>query len=577
MQIQAIRHWWLSAAGLVVTLLLVGCGDHPSKRDPELGTGSLQLQTANAASHLEGIVDLTRTIREDPFSLAIPLNGERPSVTSSLPVGSYRATLRDGWKLWRLATTSPTDVTYLATASSLAPNPATIASGETTQVTITISLGESETVVFGPGSVALAVDVEDAGLACGGCAPSDLCLAVGGSHRCVTPCDPRGNVANQCGGSECTPFSFTPTEEGGETPLYICNRAVAIATGQAHSCALKQNGAVTCWGNNGGGQLGSEGASQVIPRTIPGWFGVVALSAGSFHTCALQQAGTVACWGNNYDRQLGAGTAADMSVSPVTLPDLTNLVAVSAGYRHTCVMARSGSAACWGSNSAGQLGNAGASDPSPSPVAVSGLTNALALSAGGAHTCALTVDGAVLCWGRNQSGQLGHDSAGAPSASPLTVLGLTDAVALSGGADHTCALQRDGAVLCWGSNGSGQLGSGSGGGISASPVPVLGLSDAVAISAGESHVCAVRRSGGVACWGGNTYGQLGTGNFDDAASALAVRNITDAIAVSSSTFHTCALRRNGGVLCWGANADGQVGIGTPANTPTPVPVPVLGL
>jgi alpha-tubulin suppressor-like RCC1 family protein len=255
-------------------------------------------------------------------------------------------------------------------------------SGETTQVTISISLGDTETVVFGPGSVALAVDVNDQALACGGCAPGDLCLALGNDfHRCATPCDPAADPATQCGGRECTLFSFTSPGLSGEKPLYVCNRVVAIEAGYEHVCAVRQSGAVACWGYNGDGQLGiGNTTSSSTPLNVSGVAGTVGVGAGASHTCAVGQSGALACWGYNVHGELGIGSAGRPALSPVSVLGPKNVVAVSAGHYnsaggyYTCVLQKSGAVACWGDNRLGQLGDGTTSDtPVSNPFTVLGL------------------------------------------------------------------------------------------------------------------------------------------------------------------------------------------------------------
>src|SRR5690606_7815341 len=140
----------------------------------------------------------------------------------------------------------------------------------------------------------------------------------------------------------------------------------------------------------------------------------------------------------------------------------------------------------------------------------SGPDPAAAVAAGGTHSCALLRSGAVDCWGSGDSGELG-DGNQRNSARPVRVVGLGDVVALALGEQHSCALVRSGGVMGWGSNAAGQLGDGAGrpGALSARPVQVRGLGDAVAIAAGTTHTCAVRKTGQVACWGDNRHAQVG--------------------------------------------------------------------
>ena len=191
---------------------------------------------------------------------------------------------------------------------------------------------------------------------------------------------------------------------------------------------------------------------------------------------------------------------------------------VSAGAAHTCAVA-SGKVRCWGTGYSGELGNGSVEGYSPSPVEVSGLTNATKVATGGAFSCAVLADGRVACWGANWTGQLGIGST-LRSAVPVFT-GITNAVGVTAGDAHACALLSTGAVSCWGLNSSGQVGNGT-----ASQAPVLvptavtGLSGASFVSAGDSHTCAVVTGGGVRCWGANSGGELGDGSTTASATPV---------------------------------------------------------
>ena len=419
-------------------------------------------------------------------------------------------------------------------------------------------------------------------------------ITAGGSNACAL---------RQTGTITC--WGNSPSGEG-ESMLGI-NDATQITTGRWHSCALRQTGTITCWGWNEDGQLGNGQAGydahSAVPVEVQGITDATQITAGgnyaTGHTCALRQTGTITCWGNNRYGQLGNGQStggdweddsADSSV-PVEVQGITDATQITAGGNyatgHTCALRQTGTITCWGANWAGQLGNGQSGDDAHSsvPVEVLGITDATAITASSGHTCALRQTGIITCWGGNFYGQLGNGQSGddASSSVPVGVTGITDATAITASSGHTCALRQTGTITCWGDNDDGQLGNGQSGddAHSAVPVEVLGITDATAITASSGHTCALRQTGTITCWGSNSRGQLGNGQSgDDAHSPVPVEvfGITDATAITAGIFHTCALRQTGTITCWGSGGSGQLGDGQSGDDAhSPVPVEVLGI
>ena len=321
----------------------------------------------------------------------------------------------------------------------------------------------------------------------------------------------------------------------------------------------------------------SPGGIASATLTGTGTFPPTAITAGATHTCALLSDGSVRCWGSNELGELGDGTTTD-SPTPVAVSGITNATAIAAGGDHTCALLADGSVECWGNNQEGQLGNGTMTTSSSTPVSVSGITTATAIAGGYYYTCAVLADGSVKCWGDNGSGDLG-DGTTTPSSTPVSVSGITTATAIAAGYQHTCALLADGSVNCWGWNYYGQLGNGTSGQLyrdSYTPVAVSGITTVTAITAGFIHTCALLAGGAVNCWGDDT-GNLDAGAPTDSSTPVPVSGITTATAITAGYDHTCAPLSDGSVRCWGNNDSGQLGDGTTSSTPTPTPVTVSGI
>jgi alpha-tubulin suppressor-like RCC1 family protein len=330
-------------------------------------------------------------------------------------------------------------------------------------------------------------------------------IAAGYGHSCAL---------NGAGGVRCWGDNFRGqlgdgTNTNSDIPAAVVGLSsgvIGLVAGDNHTCALTAAGGIKCWGYNTHGQLGDATSTQHnTPVDVSGLSsGVIGLAAGGAHTCALTSAGGVKCWGKNFSGQLGDDTITNRD-TPVNVAGLSSgVIGLAAGAFHSCALTSVGGVMCWGDF--GGLGG-----PSKTPVNVSGLSSGvIELVAGSGHTCALTSGGGVKCWGSNSTGQLG-DGTTTSRGTPELVTGLTSgAIGLAAGDVHTCALTSESGVKCWGDNTFGQLGDGTNT-FRFSPVAVSGLPGSVTLlTAGASHTCAVLAgTGPLRCWGDNSYGQLG--------------------------------------------------------------------
>jgi alpha-tubulin suppressor-like RCC1 family protein len=356
------------------------------------------------------------------------------------------------------------------------------------------------------------------------------------------------------------------------------NPILTLSAGGSHSCVLRADGGVSCWGRNDDGQLGD---GTFTPRSlgvrVAGLSDALALAAGERHACAVRKDGSVVCWGADDTGQLGDGGGADQ-LTPVAVSGITDATAVAAGAGFSCALLADGSASCWGDDGDGEIGDGGDASATPRPpTPVLGLSGALALSAHWQHACALRDDGALLCWGSNATGQLG-DGTLTTRTQPVLVPGVQSVSAVTTGLSHTCAAAQGG-LYCWGSNSQGQLGTETGGAATTpvtQPTLVPIVSDPIAIAAGAQHSCAVRQSGQVLCWGQNSTGQLGEGSMSSLAEPVPVTGLDTGKLVAAGATFSCAETADGAVFCWGDNHYGQLGTGTDVLEPRPIVVPLDG-
>ena len=386
----------------------------------------------------------------------------------------------------------------------------------------------------GAGSCTLACDA-------GNHVCSDACRADTDVNHCgpsCVTCQAPANATPACTGGACA-FTCNPgwMRCGGG-----CCRATAVATGGDFSCSLLSDGRVRCWGANDRGQLG-DGSTVVRPEPVdvtglpPAPSRAVAIAAGQAHACAVvAPGGTVYCWGDNSTGELGTAVTAPFSSTAVAVTGVTGVATpasasapqpIAAGggvagnppapFGHTCAIGSTG-LVCWGANGSGQLGD-GTTTQSAVPRTLTGVSAATFVAAGKAFSCASAgVTPQALCWGDNGEGQV--TASAPPPAQSLTPV----APALGGGfaprfvatgRAHACGLEPGTAALkCFGANARSQL-SGAPSATGKVDVTLTGaVGAASAVSAGGDTTCALLTDGAVQCWGANERGQTGTGLAD---------------------------------------------------------------
>jgi len=352
-------------------------------------------------------------------------------------------------------------------------------------------------------------------------------------------------------------LSLTTVLAHAQIPL----RATHLST-NSPGCAITQAGGLKCWGP----QYATD-TSETIYRTAVDMQDLLTGVVSTTNHCALLANGTVKCWGNNGFNQLGTGDGIS-SVTPITVPNLNNVVAIASGGYHNCGLLNDGRVKCWGSNERGQLGVGTTSSQGNWPLYdfsfVQGISGAIAISAGIFHSCALLNTGGVKCWGDNSYNQLGigleNNDYTAKEAYGLNS-GVTQ---MSVGGISACAVMNTGSIKCWGYDPlvpDGRF-----------PTNIAGFNEPLLqVSVGYSDKCAITISGALGCWGSHYGGPI----IDNAGSnpSLQLASITglgsDVDEVSVGDYSSCA-RQGTSVKCWGANNTGQLGNNSDADSDTPV-------
>ncbi|MFN8632079.1 MAG: hypothetical protein U0838_17690 [Chloroflexota bacterium] len=362
------------------------------------------------------------------------------------------------------------------------------------------------------------------------------------------------------------------------TPVSVktITNATQVSGGDDTACARLSTGKVMCWGDNWAGMLGdgthtSRANSTTSPHYVYGITTAVSVAVGDSNGCVILTGGTVKCWGSSFDGMLGAGHNDD-TAKPLAV-GVTGATQLSlGGYRTACARLSNGTVKCWGRNDEGQMG-LGTTDSDPhAPTTIPGLTSVTQVVAGYRHTCARISNGTVKCWGSNVTGELG-DGTYAPHASPAIVPGLNGVKSLAAYGRTTCALLTSGGVKCWGAGYTGQLGNHS---ASESTVPVTAaVSGIAALAAGTEFMCAKRTTGSVKCWGGNDHGQAGNGTTNTAWVPATVSGLSGVLSIGGGDVAGYAVLSTHRVKAWGSQHTGQLGNGyrNISGTPTGVVVP----
>ncbi len=286
------------------------------------------------------------------------------------------------------------------------------------------------------------------------------------------------------------------------------------------------------------------------------------------HQCAIMEDSSLRCWGTNMYRQID-GSVSDFKASPfvINIAGVTGYRSVSTGEFHTCTVTLDNRLFCWGNSSDGQAGG-GTTGNQWTPLHVDNATTYLSVTSGDYHSCAITTANKLKCWGKNDYGQLGVNDT-TLRTSPTDVDSANSYKFVHAGSRSTCAIRSDDKLFCWGSNVNYQLGDGS---ATARGVPTAidAAESYKSVAIGSKHACGITLTNNLKCWGTNNYGQVGDNGVTTRTTPVAVSGsetyktvaVNDDGNIATARGFTCAITSNDVLQCWGVNSLIQLGNGT---------------
>jgi len=306
------------------------------------------------------------------------------------------------------------------------------------------------------------------------------------------------------------------------TLVSLTDQIVAVSAAEASVCALTTTGSVSCWGVVPDGQAAPT--TRATPSRVVSPVQFVSLTVGGAFACGLDKDGLAYCWGANGFGQLGIGDTLPRS-APVAVVNRLKFTSLSAGYAHVCGTIAGGTTYCWGDNSFLESGiSTRGVTKLLQPTPIETTVPMTSVTAGTTFSCAIAQGGLAYCWGGNFAAQLG-DGTQKSRATPAPVAGGLHFTALAATrsnsfAAHACGITTGRVTYCWGANSQGETGGPAETTcISASiaavcntlPVVVRTLGSTLAVDVGTAHSCAITAAGSMACWGDNSFGEIGDG------------------------------------------------------------------
>lgn len=568
-----------------VAILLAGCGSS-SPTTPQVPAPTGLNYSLNPASYPKGVAIAPNTpssgggaVSSYAVNPALPagltLNTTTGVITgtpgTAAPATNYTVTATNaGGSASVGLSITVTQTAATATQLAITTQPATTSEGVALPASVRVEIRDADgaLVTSATNTVTLAIGNNAGNGTLGG---TQTAAAVAGVATFP------GLSINQAG----TAYTLTAAANGltgtTSTPFNVLINFISVGVGSFTTCGVSVSGAAYCWGRNDLGQLGDGTiVNRSLPTRVvaPGGVQFLAVAqngrdaSAGVANCGRTTTGAAYCWGSGSAGNIGDGALLDrLTATLVAAPGGVAFNSITAGGVHSCGTTAGGAGYCWGIGVRGALGDGtGLNRPLPTQVPAPGGGLFATIGAGSGTTCGTTQAGAAYCWGAGTSSQIG-DGAAVDRLSPTLVAapgGVTFAAAQAGGS-VSCGLAFGGVVYCWGSGANGQIGDGANA-TRATPVPVTAPGGVTfsRLATSVIHSCALSTTGAAYCWGANTVGQLGDGTLTD-------RNVPTAVsmpvgvtftAISAGQDHSCGLTAQGAIYCWGWNTNGQLGDGT---------------